>query len=158
MKKLFLSLVLIASTVTFAQSKDDVALIQSIYGKSKAEVVKQYLNLAEPQATAFEAVYDNYETERKTLGQKKIQIISEYAANYDNLTDDKADELTKNNLKNNIDQEKLLSKTYGKAKKVIGGKNAAKFIQLEQYLQVIIRGEIQDNIPFIDELDKTKTK
>jgi hypothetical protein len=52
----------------------------------------------------------------------------------------------------------LLSKTFSKAKKVIGGKNAAKFVQLEQYLQTIIRSHIQDNIPFIDELDKTKAK
>ncbi|TDO73301.1 hypothetical protein EV143_106243 [Flavobacterium chryseum] len=156
MKKLFLLLAITVSTTMFAQ--DEVAIIQDIYGKSKEQIVDQYLNLSDEQAKAFEEVYNNYEKDRKALGAKKIQIIDDYATNYSTLTDEKADELTKNNLTNNVDLEKLLSKTYGKAKKVIGPMNAAKFIQLEQYLQIIIRSEIQDSIPFIGELDKTKTK
>ena len=156
MKKLFLFLAIIASTSIFAQSTDDVILVQSLYGKSKGDIIKDYLNLAEPQATAFQAVYDDYEAERKALGQKKIQIINDYAINYDKITDEKADELAKNNLKNNVDFEKLLSKAYGKAKKAVGPINAAKFIQLEQYFQTTIRSAVQDEIPFIGELEKTK--
>src|SRR3954463_11143116 len=128
MKKLFLFLAIMASTALFAQSTDDLILVQSLYGKSKGDIIKDYLNLSEPQATAFNAVYYDYEAERKALGQKKIQIINDYAINYDKITDEKADELAKNNLKNNIDFEKLLSKAYGKAKKAIGPINAAKFI------------------------------
>lgn len=156
MKKLFLLSALLISTILLAQSTDDVILVQSLYGKSKGDIIKDYLSLAEPQATAFQAVYDNYEAERKALGQKKMQIINDYAINYDKITDEKADELAKNNLKNNVDFEKLLSKTYGKAKKTIGPINAAKFIQLEQYFQTAIRSAVQDEIPFIGELEKTK--
>ncbi|MEZ0130387.1 hypothetical protein AB9T88_11750 [Flavobacterium sp. LBUM151] len=156
MKKLFLFLAIIASTSLFAQSTDDVILVQSLYGKSKGDIIKDYLNLSEPQASAFNAVYDDYEAERKALGQKKIEIINDYAINYDKITDEKADELAKNNLKNNVDFEKLLSKAYGKAKKAVGPINAAKFIQLEQYFQATIRSAVQDQIPFIGELDKTK--
>lgn len=156
MKKLFLLSALLISTILSAQSTDDVILVQSLYGKSKGDIIKDYLNLAEPQATAFQAVYDNYEAERKALSQKKIQIINDYAINYDKITDEKADELAKTNLKNNVDFEKLLSKAYGKAKKAIGPINAAKFIQLEQYFQTTIRSAVQDEIPFIGELEKTK--
>lgn len=156
MKKLFLFLAIIASTSIFAQSTDDVILVQSLYGKSKGDIIKDYLNLSEPQATAFQTVYDNYEAERKALGQKKMQIINDYAINYDKITDEKADELAKTNLKNNVDFEKLLSKAYGKAKKAIGSINAAKFIQLEQYFQTTVRSTVQDEIPFIGELEKIK--
>ncbi|WP_163411353.1 hypothetical protein [Flavobacterium ajazii] len=138
-------------------AKDDLALIQDIYGKSKKQVVTEYLKLSEPQATAFQEIYDAYETGRKELSQKKIQIIEDYAANYQSLTDEKAAELTEANLKNGQELDKLLTKTFSKAKKAIGGKNAAKFVQLEQYLQTTIRSEIQNSIPFIDELEKTKT-
>jgi hypothetical protein len=159
MKKL--SLILIMATATFstyAQSsfKEDVEVVQSLYGKSKSELVKQYMNLSDAQATAFAKVYDNYETERKALGQTKFQLINDYASNYETLTDSKADELVKGTLKNHIAYEKLYTKTYNQAKKVIGAINAAKFIQLEVYLQTIIRSEILESIPFIGELDKTK--
>lgn len=157
MKKIILLLVFTATNL-FAQSsiKDEVALLQDIYGKSKTDLVRQYINLSEPQATAFQKIYDQYEVDRKALGQKKIQLLNDYANNYATLDDAKAAELTEANLKNNEDLDKLLLKTYNKAKKEIGARNAAKFVQLEQYLQVTIRSEIQDSIPFIDEIDKSK--
>ncbi|MDY0987161.1 hypothetical protein BSF41_12890 [Flavobacterium sp. ACN2] len=142
--------------VTAQSSVDEIKLIQDLYGKSKAEVVKEYLGLTDVQAAAFQPIYDKYETERKALSQKKIQILEDYAKNYANLSDAKATELTSSNLKYNQEAEKLLAKTHSKLVKPIGGINAAKFVQLEQYLQVTIRAEIQDAIPFIGELDKTK--
>ena len=160
MKKLFLVIVLAFTAGGYAQSSsslaDDVAVIQSIYGRSKADLVKQYMNLSEPQAAAFQTIYDEYEIQRKALGQKKMQLIKDYADNYEKLDDVKAAELTETNLKNIADTDKLLAKTFSKVKKAVGGRNAAKFVQLEQYLQVTIRGEIQDSIPFIDEIDKSK--
>ncbi|MTH16102.1 hypothetical protein [Flavobacterium sp. LC2016-01] len=158
MKKIILFALIIFSGQSFAQStlKEDVEVIQSIYGKSKADLVRQYMNLSEPQATEFQKIYDEYEVSRKALGQQKVQIINDYGNNYATLDDTKAAALTEASLKNVTDYDKLLTKTYGKVKKVIGGRNAAKFVQLEQYLQVTIRGEIQNSIPFIDEIDKTK--
>lgn len=161
MKKLSLILIMVIATFSVnAQSsfKEDVEVLQSIYGKSKSDLVKQYMNLSDEQSVAFTKVYDNYETQRKALGQTKFQLINDYAANYATLTDAKADELAKGTLKNHIAYEKLYEKTYGQAKKAIGAINAAKFIQLEVYLQTIIRSEILEAIPFIGELDKTKVQ
>ncbi|WP_163408230.1 hypothetical protein [Flavobacterium ajazii] len=161
MKKLSIIVVMaIASFSSYAQSlfKSDIDLVQSIYGKSKADLVKQYMNLSDTQETAFTKVYENYEAARKTLGQTKLKLINEYAINYATLTDEKADELAKGTLKNNQDYEKLFTKTYGQAKKAIGAINAAKFIQLEVYLQTVIRNEIQESIPFIGEMDKGKVQ
>ncbi|WP_347049311.1 hypothetical protein [Flavobacterium olei] len=160
MKKIIILVVLAFTANLSAQSSmsDDLALIQQIYGKSKQEVIKEYIPLTEPKATAFQKIYDAYEVERKALGATKLKILDEYAANYDVLSDAKASELTEANLKNIIDFDKLLSKTHSKLKKEIGGTSAAKFVQLEQYLQVIIRAEMQDAIPFIDELKHTSKK
>ncbi|MBF4484476.1 MULTISPECIES: hypothetical protein [unclassified Flavobacterium] len=159
MKKLSLILIMaIAWFSSYAQSsfKEDVDVLQSVYGKSKSNLVKQYMNLSDTQSVAFTKVYDSYETERKALGQTKFQLINDYAANYATLTDAKADELAKGTLKNHLAYEKLYSKTYNQAKKAVGAINAAKFLQLEVYLQTIIRAEILESIPFIGELDKSK--
>ncbi len=159
MKKVCLIFIMaLASFSSYAQStfKEDVDVLQSVYGKTKSDLVKQYMNLSDSQSAAFTKVFDNYETERKALGQTKFKLINDYAANYETLTDAKADELAKGTLKNHIDYEKLYSKTYNQAKKAIGAINAAKFIQLEVYLQTIIRSEILESIPFIGELDKSK--
>jgi hypothetical protein len=158
MKKFLIALLLVVSGSSFAQSlaKEDVDVIQSIYGKSKSDLVKQYMNLSDEQTVAFQKVYDDYETERKALGQNIIKVVDDYATNYATLTDAKADELAKGTLKSNLGYEKLYDKTYTKAKKAIGAINAAKFIQLEVYLQTAIRSQILDSIPFIGEIEKSK--
>lgn len=161
MKKLSLILIMVVTLFSsYAQSsfKEDLDVLQSVYGKSKSELVKQYMNLSDTQSSAFTKIYDDYEAKRKVLGQTKFQLINDYAANYETLTDAKADELAKGTLKNHIAYEKLYCKTYSKAKKAIGSINAAKFIQLEAYLQTIIRSEILEAIPFIGELDKSKVQ
>lgn len=160
MKNVFLLLAVVFSASVFAQStlKDDVDVVQSVYGKSKSELVSQYMALTGTQAAAFTEIYDAYEVERKKLGQEKIQLINQYATDYTILTDDKADAIAKGALKNNVAYDKLYSSYYDKVKKAVGAVNAAKFIQLEIYLQTEIRSSLQNAIPFIGELDLTKVK
>jgi hypothetical protein len=160
MKKLLLLAAVAFSATTFAQStlKEDVEIVQAVYGKSKSELVTQYMALTGAQATDFAKVYDAYEVARKKLGQEKMQLINQYATDYASLTDEKADALVKGSLKNNLDFEKLYSEYYNKSKKVIGAMNAAKFIQLEFYLQTEIRSAMQNAIPFVGELDMSKVK
>ena len=131
MKKiLFILSLAFALNATAQTSVDEINLIQDLYGKSKADVVKEYLSLSDAQAAAFQPIYDKYETERKALSQQKILILEDYGKNYTTLSDAKATELTSKNLKYNQDSEKLLAKTHSKLVKAIGGINAAKFVEL----------------------------
>jgi hypothetical protein len=160
MKRLLLLFAVAFSATTFAQStlKDDIDVVQSVYGKSKSELVRQYMALSGTQATDFAKVYDAYELERKKLGEEKVYLINQYATDYAALTDDKADVIAKGVLKNNIAYDKLYSSYYEKAKKAIGATNATKFIQLEIYLQTEIRSSLQNAIPFVGEIEMTKVK
>ena len=155
MKKVITLLMLAVMSNLMAQSseKDDIAILQGIYGKDKTEIVNAFLELPAAEKAAFQPVYDSDEEERKALGREKIKIIDDYAVNYHKMTEEKADELAKALLKNNLAFEKLYGKTYTKAKKVLGAIKATKFIQVEIYLQTMIRFEIQDAIPFIDNLE-----
>jgi hypothetical protein len=160
MKKLFLLFAVTLSATTFAQTtlKDDIDVIQSVYGKSKSELVSQYMALSGTQATDFTKIYDAYEVERKKLGEEKVYLINQYATDYAALTDEKADVIAKGVLKNNIAYDKLYSSYYEKVKKAIGATNATKFMQLEIYLQTEIRSSLQNAIPFVGEIEMTKVK
>jgi 1-aminocyclopropane-1-carboxylate deaminase/D-cysteine desulfhydrase-like pyridoxal-dependent ACC family enzyme len=160
MKKLLLLFAVAFSATTFAQStlNDDIDVVQSVYGKSKSELVSQYMALSGEQAATFTKIYDAYEVERKKLGEEKIHLINQYATDYAVLTDEKADAISKGALKNNLAYDKLYSTYYDKVKKAIGATNATKFIQLEIYLQTEIRSSLQNAIPFVGELELSKVK
>ena len=67
MKKLIvIAVAFLLSAGMFAQSnKEDVDLIQSIFGKEKKELVQAYMTIPEAQNAKFWALYDTYETARK---------------------------------------------------------------------------------------------
>jgi hypothetical protein len=146
------------STVIFAQSnKEDIELIQAIFGKEKKELVSQYMTIPEAQSAKFWSLYDTYETERKKLGKERISVIEAYAQNYDKLNSAKATELVNKKLAWTNKYTKFQQTYFTKFSAVIGGLQAAKFIQLEDYIENCIRLSIQEEIPFVGELDKTKT-
>ncbi len=135
-----------------AQSTDDIALIQSLWGKEKREIVQEYMNLSPVEAPPFWKEYEVYEAARNELGKKRIIIISNYVDNYESLTDAKATELINGAIANNIALQKLAKKTFKNMSKVISPLKAAKFIQLENYFTIAIQMKLQDGLPFIGEL------
>jgi len=156
---LSLAILMLISGVTFAQSnKEDVEIIQNMFGKQKKELVQVYMTIPEDKKPAFWSLYDQYETDRKILGKERIALIDAYAADYATLDDKKSSDLMNRKLKWLGDYAKLQKKYYDSMSKIIGGLQASKFFQLEDYLENNIRLFIQENIPFIDELDKTKLK
>jgi hypothetical protein len=56
-------------------------------------------------------------------------------------------------IDNNIALQKLLQKTFKSMSKVIPPVKAAQFIQLENYFMVTLQMEIQEDLPFIGELE-----
>lgn len=156
MKKLLIPfLFLFLSAPIFAQGVDneDLQVIQSIYGKEKKEMLKSFLMLSDADAAKFWPVYEAYEVERKEQGKRRVALISEYVNTYGTADDVKLDKMTLESIKINTDSDKLLGKYYGKMKKAVGAKNAAKFFQFETYMLLAVRESIYDNIPFLDELD-----
>lgn len=142
-----------------AQSNtDEIALIQSAYGMEKKQIIVQFMKLSETENAGFWKIYDEYEAERKELGKKRAANIIEYANNYGKITDAKASELINSSIDVQINLAKLMKKTYAKLGKVMSPVRAAQFIQLENYLETMVRMEISDEIPLIGELEAAEKK
>ena len=149
-----ISFLLIASLGLKAQTQDDIAFFQSIWGMEKRAIVEAYMtDLSADETSAFWEIYDAYEVSRKDLGQKRVEILKDYAENYGSITGDKATELINGAATNNIAFQKLLKKTFKKMSKSMDAVQAAKFIQLENYFLIMIQMEIQQSIPFVDEFE-----
>ena len=72
-------------TANAQSNKEEVDLMQAVFGMDKKEMIAGFLQLDE--ANPFWAIYDEYETERKELGKQRIDLIMKYAENYANLSD-----------------------------------------------------------------------
>jgi hypothetical protein len=156
-KTIILGIVLAFSAVTIAQSnKEDIEIIQGIFGKQKKELVNTYMAIPEKQSTKFWSLYDVYETERKKLGKERIALIEDYANHFDKLTNAKATELANKKIAWTMKYAKFQQTYFTKFAAVIGGVQAAKWLQLEDYIENCVRVSIADEIPFIGSIEKTK--
>ncbi len=160
MKKviLFAICTLFAVNLKSQTNTDEIALIQSAYGMEKKQIIIQFMKLTEAENAGFWKIYDEYEAERKELCKKRAMNIIDYANNYAKLTDAKATELINSSIDFQISLSKLLKKTFGKLSKVMTPIRAAQFIQLENYLETMVRMELSDDIPLIVELEAAEKK
>ena len=149
---LLVSILLFAKLSIAQDINSELDYYQSVYGKEKKAVVDHFMGLVAEQAKAFWAVYDKYEAERKEIGKNRIDNLTSYAEQYDGLTDDQADALTKKVLSNRSSQEKLYKKYFGQMKKAIGAKKALQFMQVEVYFQTAIQFAILSSVPFVGEM------
>jgi hypothetical protein len=145
---------LIMGLALSAQSNtEEIELFQSIFGMEKKAIVSEFLQFDDSAYETFWGIYDAYETDRKELGKNRINLLKNYAENYDQLTDQKIDELMADMIKQKSNLDKLVNKYYKKIKKSVGSKPAAQFLQIENYFLSAVRLSIFESIPFIGELD-----
>lgn len=149
-KLLLLAFTLFTGVTAFAQTADEIAIIQSVYGMDKRAVVTEQMKLNASEASAFWPVYEQYEVERKELGKRRVENIVDYAKNYQNLSDEKATEMLNKSFDIQSDFVKLQQKTFKQMSKVITPARAAQFSQIEMYLENAIRAKLGDEMPFIE--------
>jgi hypothetical protein len=151
MKKI--TLLLVALTIgfaTYAQSnKEELDLFQAAFGMEKKAVVASFVHPTDLQKDAFWKLYDEYEAQRKENGKKRIQLLEQYAKQYDSMTEEQADVWTSEVIKLQTATDKLIVSYYNKIKKVTSPIVATQFYQIENYILTGIRMEILDGVPFL---------
>ena len=148
MKKLFLFAFLFSITNVFAQDVESyIELLKSEIKTDRKAIITESMKFTEKESEAFWPIYNEFEHELEKLSGKRIANIKDFAANYDSLTDKKADELIKSSFSFQKDRLSLNEKYYKKFAEVLTPTVAAKYMQVENQIQLIIDLSIAANLP-----------
>lgn len=109
-------------------------------------------------AAKFWPIYRDYDAELKKVNDLRVANILEYSRTYTAMTDEKADELIKNAMAFQKQRDELLGKYYERVKQELGAVTAARFLQVEHQLLMIIDLEITSSLPVTGEADKNETR
>ena len=71
----------------------EIEATRTLLQTERKMLVMQQMALTAAEAEAFWPLYDEYLAERKKLGDLRVKIISDYAANFATMTDDLARQL-----------------------------------------------------------------
>lgn len=126
-----------------------VDLLRKDVRQQKAEIMGAIMVLSADDAAKFWPIYSEYDVELTRLNDQRVENIKEYARRYNEMTDEKADELIQKSLAYQKQRAELLAKTYDRVKQAIGAVTAARFAQVEHQLLLIIDLQIASSLPVV---------
>jgi hypothetical protein len=126
-----------------------IELLRSDVRQRKAEVMAEMMLLNAADAAKFWPIYKEYDAELNKLSDLRVANIEEYARTYSSITDDKADELIRKALSYRKQRSELLAKYYDRVKQQLGAITAARFIQVEDQLLLVIDLQIDSSLPIV---------
>lgn len=126
-----------------------VELLRADVNAKKTAIYTQIMQLNDEQAAKFWPIYREYDLELQALNDQKLAGIQEYTKNYDAMTDDKADELATLALDLETKRNDLKRKYYIKMREQLGGIIAARFLQVENQLLMVIDLQIASSLPIV---------
>ncbi|HXN18028.1 MAG TPA: hypothetical protein VN875_06830 [Candidatus Binatus sp.] len=142
------------SSASDAQKKnvqEYIELLRSNVRQQKSEIMGAVMVLSADDAAKFWPIYSEYDAELTKLNKLRVQNIQDYAQNYTQMTDEKADALIQKALDYQKQRSELLAKTYDRMKQSLGGITAARFLQVEHQLLLIIDLQIASSLPIVGE-------
>jgi hypothetical protein len=147
---LILSLLVFASTAV-AQDKpaDNMQIVVEKIKADKKLLVAENMQLSEAEAKAFWPVYEKYQAELFILRTRTVQLIKDYAAAYQKMTNSTAKKLLDESM--TIETLRLqLAKAYlPKFRKVLSDAKVVRYYQIENKINAALYYELAANIPLI---------
>ena len=124
-------------------------LLRSDLRSQKIAIITELMDFTEAEDAKFWPVYREYETELAKINDDRIALIKDYAANYETMTDAVADRLARGALDLEARRNALKATYYDKFKAALSAKTAAKFLQVENQILLLLDLQIAASLPIV---------
>lgn len=148
---LFIAGLLLMFNPIFGQSIDDyLEVVRNVLNSEKKAIVAEAMQLSDAESAPFWEMYNEYNSELYKVHTKRVNIIKEFAANYESMSDEKADALWNNTIAYQEELIKLNKTYYKKFKKILPAGKAALYFQVENKIASLINAELAAEIPLVE--------
>ena len=141
-----------ASPVTLDQASPDenIRLFRKDVRSLKKQIISANMELTDAEAQQFWPIYDRYTAEMGKIEDRKFELLKEYARNYDTITDAQADAYIKGRAEVEESILQLRLKYLPIFRRVLSGKTAALFTQMEWRLGLVVDLQVASQVPMIE--------
>jgi len=118
---------------------------------NKKALVAVNLRLTDEEAARFWPVYDRYQQDLAGVQDRLVKVIDDYTASFRNLSDGKAMKLVEDYLAAEADRAKVRRDHLAELAKTIPGRKVARFYQIENKMDAVVRYDLAATIPVVEE-------
>jgi hypothetical protein len=116
----------------------------------KVAIVTEAMQLSDEQAGAFWPVYREYQFELDKITDERIALIKDFADHFEMMTDEKAGELIEWSFGIQDQRLQLRKRYYGEFERAVGSIAAAKFMQVDNAVTLMLDLQIAAGLPLIE--------
>ena len=124
-------------------------LLRSDVQAQKVAIITEVMGFTEAEDKAFWPIYREYDLEMAKVGDERVAMIGEYAANYSKLTDAVAEKLAAKAIELESRRQAVKARCYERLKTVMSPRTALRFLQVEHQLQLVIDLQIAASLPIV---------
>ena len=135
---------------TLSEFSNEVEALRTVMQTERKILVMQEMQLTPAEAEDFWPLYDEYSAESKKLGDLRVKVITDYAANYGSMTDDLAKRLLDDSVKYRERQIKLQKKYIRKFRSVLPEIKVTRLFQLDNKINAIVDYDLAAEIPLME--------
>jgi hypothetical protein len=136
-----------ADSTAGALTDQQLALLRKDIRSIKKQLIASNLTLTDTEATKFWPVYEQYSADFGKISEARTAIVKEYSDGYGTLTDDQAESLIRRWLDTDISAAQLRQKYVPIFRKVLPGRQAATFFQLDRRISMMIDIQLTSQLP-----------
>jgi uncharacterized membrane protein len=122
-------------------------LLRADVKAKRVAIITEIMQFSDADAATFWPLFRDYDYELSKLGDTRVQLISDYIQNYDDITNERADELASAAFALEAQRAELKKKYFDIMKKALSARTAARFFQVENQMQQIVDLQISSNLP-----------
>jgi hypothetical protein len=138
----------LAPTGASAQTvKERLDLTREAVESQRRVLVSGSLRLSDAEAKAFWPLYDDYEKERKPYDERANRLVSDFLAQAATLSDAQARALLEESFRIEEGRVKVRRAWYDRMAKAIPPRQLARFYQIENKLDAVVRADLSKQIP-----------
>jgi hypothetical protein len=140
---------LIVAGAARAQGNPYLEALRSEVAAQKTEIMQQAMMLTDEQADVFWPIYNDFMAEHREIGELRMAMAQRYFDNQMSMTPQIADEIIKGFFAFEAKRAELLHTYFGKVSAALDAVVAARFIQSERHIQMLIDVQIANEVPLI---------
>jgi hypothetical protein len=134
-----------------ADVSDEIEMLRSLVRIERKAAVEQAMQLAPAESQGFWSIYNEYEAERTLIHDRTVKVITDYAAAYPEVGDERAAALLDEAFEVDADLLSLKKKYARRFAKVLPPARVTRFFQIERKLDAVQNLSLAEEIPLIDQ-------
>jgi len=145
-----------ASVETQKEAMEDLQLTRVMIQAERQAIVTRAMDLTTEEMQTFWPVYREYRGALAKVGDRFVSLVENYAKSYEKMTDAQAQPIIDEMFAIQKEELKIKMDWLPKLGKVLPPATLARFLQIENKLDAIIRFELADEIPLVEPAPKGK--